>query len=928
MDEGLEDCQDHDQSRNTKKKLLVQLAEKPRFAVDLHYKKHKVESKFRKSLSAGVTCRFCGKVFLSGKALGGHMRVHGALAFERGNTSSAVEMQETGTETRDVETLGSAHNTASHTSGITVAKAEINVSSSCNIGSSNSQMSLEASYDTLKIDRANKDLQDRGENIEIIRFSGADDHEYTLTCNKMSVMKKSVGERIGFGNTHPPVETVKGSRKPSSTLYELRRNPKPNQRFFRDQEMGIPITIWPTCNQAMSSVHLRKSRSPSPESERSCTVCGKVFFSSKALFGHMRCHPEREWRGIQPPERILEAGPGLQLINLPGSSYKDATMSFTESYSGKCKHVPIGPTITNLLCEEEGNSCRAHVPFNDLQSATMVSNILGPRRPQFDVEVSRKSLSSESENNHNITLHASRKSVKSRSVTSCAKKEIYHQYREGNPYLCWATRNKRSRRSRGVLLDSQAEITVSTSKATCNAMNWDQPEDLQIDNQDDLDMANCLVMLSNADHRNPENLVRSESVQESRKFLNKDVKEHSLHVVEVLENGYGGKANAQLGNFSSKRDQASRSNVHKQERGLRKFSREEDQDGEYDRTNSGWDFNPELKYRCLTCKKSFNSHQALGGHRASHRKTKGCFAQTISSMDAEKQESNDDQIVSGGDAVIAEDSNELHPVATEHKSTCDIGSPFLRQKQERCTYRSAHASVDQSLRKGHKTHKCSICHRVFASGQALGGHKRCHWTGERVTTDTYSEASSNMLGSYEAGSAYKSDKSDNVIRICRQDAIDLNMPAPFWDEDENERAEANEISNVDLVHAVLQGENKVAKDQAATNKVDNQHALQRNAGHVDEENIRDYQAYENSEVQNLLVTRKRSPPVGDIECKPDVDARYRFGIGSSLWMCETAKGIADLPQICILEPHLYANISKEHHLPNFCSKSSGARCSK
>ncbi|KAL0356505.1 UNVERIFIED_CONTAM: Zinc finger protein ZAT3 [Sesamum calycinum] len=24
-------------------------------------------------------------------------------------------------------------------------------------------------------------------------------------------------------------------------------------------------------------------------------------------------------------------------------------------------------------------------------------------------------------------------------------------------------------------------------------------------------------------------------------------------------------------------------------------------------------------------------------------------------------------------------------------------------------------------------HKCSICLRVFSSGQALGGHKRCHW---------------------------------------------------------------------------------------------------------------------------------------------------------------------------------------------------------
>ncbi|KAK9273006.1 hypothetical protein L1049_017813 [Liquidambar formosana] len=37
------------------------------------------------------------------------------------------------------------------------------------------------------------------------------------------------------------------------------------------------------------------------EGKPTCPVCNKDFLSMKSLFGHMRCHPEREWRGIQPP---------------------------------------------------------------------------------------------------------------------------------------------------------------------------------------------------------------------------------------------------------------------------------------------------------------------------------------------------------------------------------------------------------------------------------------------------------------------------------------------------------------------------------------------------------------------------------------------------------------------------------------------------
>ncbi|GFP80897.1 zinc finger protein zat9 [Phtheirospermum japonicum] len=72
------------------------------------------------------------------------------------------------------------------------------------------------------------------------------------------------------------------------------------------------------------------------------------------------------------------------------------------------------------------------------------------------------------------------------------------------------------------------------------------------------------------------------------------------------------------------------------------------------------------KYRCEECNKLFKSYQALGGHRASHKKVRA-------------------------EAAAPPNSG---------------GGP-----------------------KAAKLHECPFCQRVFSSGQALGGHKRSHFIG-------------------------------------------------------------------------------------------------------------------------------------------------------------------------------------------------------
>ncbi|KAG6652591.1 hypothetical protein CIPAW_05G016600 [Carya illinoinensis] len=115
-----------------------------------------------------------------------------------------------------------------------------------------------------------------------------------------------------------------------------------------------------------------------------------------------------------------------------------------------------------------------------------------------------------------------------------------------------------------------------------------------------------------------------------------------------------------------------------------------------------------LSYKCTVCNKAFPSYQALGGHKASHRK---------SSFEAANV-----------------DTNNNHPSTSSSSAAGTSG----------------------------KTHECSICHKTFPTGQALGGHKRCHYDG--------GNSHSNTSGGSSLSQSHR--------------GFDLNLPAfpDFWPE--------------------------------------------------------------------------------------------------------------------------------------------------
>ncbi|XP_072952481.1 zinc finger protein 1-like [Typha angustifolia] len=88
------------------------------------------------------------------------------------------------------------------------------------------------------------------------------------------------------------------------------------------------------------------------------------------------------------------------------------------------------------------------------------------------------------------------------------------------------------------------------------------------------------------------------------------------------------------------------------------------------------------EYKCSVCGKAFGSYQALGGHKASH----------------------------GGPRkpIAAYESSAISPAASGSGSGSVSGS---------------------STGSGGRVHQCSVCLKTFPTGQALGGHKRCHYEG-------------------------------------------------------------------------------------------------------------------------------------------------------------------------------------------------------
>ncbi|KAJ1281696.1 hypothetical protein BS78_04G325700 [Paspalum vaginatum] len=188
-------------------------------------------------------------------------------------------------------------------------------------------------------------------------------------------------------------------------------------------------------------------------------------------------------------------------------------------------------------------------------------------------------------------------------------------------------------------------------------------------------------------------------------------------------------------------------------------------------------------YECRTCNKCFPTFQALGGHRASHKKPR--LATGGAEDDGAAASTKPQHGKPPTTTTTAAASPPPHPLQQPHIDVVAVFRPDV------ATALSLNTATSSSVKL--RVHECSICGAEFGSGQALGGHMRRHrpLNNAPAVVATTADTSSN--------------KKEATTSINLE--LDLNLPAPS---DEESGGLSSSLPAVMLGLGKFNGGNKAA----------------------------------------------------------------------------------------------------------------------
>jgi len=154
-------------------------------------------------------------------------------------------------------------------------------------------------------------------------------------------------------------------------------------------------------------------------------------------------------------------------------------------------------------------------------------------------------------------------------------------------------------------------------------------------------------------------------------------------------------------------------------------------------------------YQCKTCDRRFPSFQALGGHRASHKKPK------LGNLDHE-------------DKKVLTTIRMAHEEQNGNQNNINTSTTLsLQLVNDRVLYSP---NVESN-----KVRECSVYSAEFSSGQALGGHMRRHRTFAAATSTTTTTTTATMSLGRVSGPDHESQESKKPRNSLQ---LDLNLLAP------------------------------------------------------------------------------------------------------------------------------------------------------